>query len=378
MSLVEAYIFRIVRSSFLVALGVLTAVIWITQALKEFDLLTTKGQSLVVFFGVTVLGVPALVTVIAPVALFIAVLYTLNKLNGDSELIVMSAAGVSPTRLLKPFATLTVLVTLLVGAMSLYAMPWSFRELRDLVMKIRADFITHVVRAGTFTTLDQGFILHYRERGPDGSLRGILMEDRRDPNHISSYVAATGQTWSNEDNNYLVLNDGSIQRHQPGGKDAAIIVFQRYALDLAQFGSEGEGAPLRPRERSTGDLMHPDMKDPAVRFQEGRYRSELHDRFSGPLYALAFGMIAFAALSQPRTTRSGNWKAMVGAVVTVAAVRGAGFAASGFVAKSAAWVPAEYAVPAVGLAGALLFIFTPPIGPPRRREPMRMPVPQAA
>ena len=43
MSLVETYIFRIVRSSFLVALGVLTAVIWVTQALKEFDLLTTKG-----------------------------------------------------------------------------------------------------------------------------------------------------------------------------------------------------------------------------------------------------------------------------------------------------------------------------------------------
>ena len=33
MSLVEAYILRIVRSSFLVALGVLTAVIWVTQAL---------------------------------------------------------------------------------------------------------------------------------------------------------------------------------------------------------------------------------------------------------------------------------------------------------------------------------------------------------
>ena len=48
MSLVETYIFRVVRSSFLVALGVLTAVIWLTQALKEFDLLTTKGQSLVV------------------------------------------------------------------------------------------------------------------------------------------------------------------------------------------------------------------------------------------------------------------------------------------------------------------------------------------
>jgi lipopolysaccharide export system permease protein len=125
--------------------------------------------------------------------------------------------------------------------------------------------------------------------------------------------------------------------------------------------------------------MHPDMNDPSVKFQEGRYRSELHDRFSGPLYALAFGMIAFAALSQPRTTRSGNWKAMVAAFAAVAAVRGAGFAVSGFVTKSAAWIPADYVVPAIGLAGALLYIFAPRFSLPRRRGgAMRLPVPQAA
>ena len=377
MTLVEAYVFRITRSAFLVSLGVLTAVIWITQALREFDLLTTKGQSLVMFLGVTALSIPSLVMVIAPIALFIAVIYALNKLNGDSELIVMSAAGVSPMRLMRPFATLTVLVTLLVAGTSLYAMPWSFRELRDLIMKIRADFLTHVVREGTFTTLDQGFVFHYRERAPDGSLRGILMEDRRDPDHISSYVADSGSTWQSGDNSYLVLNNGTVQRHQPNSRDAAMVVFQRYALDLAQFGSEEEGSPLRPRERTTRELLHPDMSDPTVRFQAGRYRGELHDRFSGPLYALSFGMIAFAALAVPRTTRSGNWTAIVGAVLAVSAVRGAGFAASGLVVKSAAWVPADYAVPLVGLFGAALFMFAPRPTLPRWR-PVAMPIPRTA
>jgi len=377
MKLVETYVFRIVRSAFLVSLGVLTAVIWTTQALREFDLLTTKGQSLIVFLAVTALSIPSLVMVIAPIGLFIAILYGLNKLNGDSELVVMSAAGVSPLRLLRPFATVTILVTLLVGGMSLVVMPWSFRELRSLIMKIRADFLTHVVREGTFTTLDQGFVFHYRERGQDGSLHGILMEDRRDPNHITSYVADSGQTWQAEDNNYLVLNDGSFQRRQPDSKDAAIVEFKRYGVDLAQFAPEGEGAPLRPRERTTRELLHPDMNDPNVKFQEGRYRSELHDRFSGPLYALSFGMIAFAALSQPRTTRSGNWIAMVAAVAAVAVVRGAGFAVSGFVTKSAAWVPVDYAVPLVALVGAVLFTFGPRLRLPRWR-PVPMRVPQAA
>ncbi len=370
MTLVETYVLRTSRSAFLAGLGVLTAVIWITQALREFDLLTTKGQSFVTFLAVTALGIPSLVAVIAPVALFIAVLYALNRLNSDSELIVMSAAGLSPGRLFRPFAVLTLLATLLVGSMSLVVMPWSFLELRSLIMKIRADFITHVVREGTFTTLDDGFIFHYRERGPDGSLRSILMEDRRDPSHITSYVAEDGQTATVDDNNYLVLTKGSVQRHQPDSRDAAIVVFDRYALDLAQFGAEGDGAPLKPRERATRDLFNLDHTDPNYKVQEGRYRAELHDRFVSPLFALSFGMIAFAALGEPRTTRQGRGTAMLVAVVAVLMLRIAGFGASSLLVKSSAFILLDYAVPLIGLVGGALYMFAPRINLAATRPPL--------
>ena len=85
--------------AFLAALFGLTAVIWITQALRDFDLLTSKGQSILVFLSVTAMVLPSLVMIIAPVALFAAIVFTLNKLNGDSELISMSAAGLSPEAL---------------------------------------------------------------------------------------------------------------------------------------------------------------------------------------------------------------------------------------------------------------------------------------
>ncbi len=367
MTLVETYVLRTARTSFLTGLGVLTAVIWITQALREFDLLTTKGQSFVTFMAVTALTIPSLIAIIAPVALFIAVLYALNRMNSDSELIVMSAAGVSPARLFRPFAVLTLMTALLVAAMSLYAMPWSFGQLRTLIMKIRADFITHVVREGTFTTLDDGFIFHYRDRAPDGSLRSILMEDRRDPTHITSYVAETGQILQAEDNNYLVLTKGSVQRHQPDSRDAAIVVFDRYALDLAQFGSEGENAPLKPRERSTRELFELDHSDANVKAQEGRYRAELHDRFVSPLFALSFGMIAFAALGEPRTTRQGRGTAMLIAVIAVLLVRVAGFGASSLLVKYPAYVPLDYAVPVIGVIAGAFYAFAPRIKLPSAR-----------
>ncbi len=93
MTILDRYVFKTVAIAFLATLFSLTAVIWITQALREFDLLTAKRQTILTFLAVTSLSIPALITIIAPVAVFIATIYALNKLNGDSELIVMSAAG---------------------------------------------------------------------------------------------------------------------------------------------------------------------------------------------------------------------------------------------------------------------------------------------
>jgi lipopolysaccharide export system permease protein len=357
MSLVEAYIFRTAFLAFLAGLGALTGIIWISQSLHEFDLMTTQGQTLLTFLAVTSLTIPSLVMIIAPVALFLGTLYALNKLNGDSELVVMSAAGLSPTLLLRPFALLILLVTLLVGTMSLWAMPWTFREVRVLVTEIRADFLTHIIHEGEFATLDAGFVFHYRERGPDGALHGIFMQDRRDPNLVSTYLAETGETAQSGDQSYLILEKGSVQRQSKGDRDPAIVVFERYALDLSQFNAADEGAPLKPRERSTRELLTADPKDPYVARNLGAFRSELHDRFVSPLYAAMFGMIAFAALGQPRTTRQGRGTAIAIAAIIVLGLRIAGFGASALLAKHAWATGLDYAVPLAGLIGATLYAF---------------------
>ena len=61
----------------------LTAVIWITQILRQVDLITNQGQTILVFLRITSLLVPILMLVIAPIAIVIAVCYALIKLNGD-------------------------------------------------------------------------------------------------------------------------------------------------------------------------------------------------------------------------------------------------------------------------------------------------------
>ena len=342
-------------------LVVLTGVIWITQALRQIDLLTSKGQTILIFLLMTGLALPSLVAVIAPVALFAGLLYTLNKFNGDSELVVMAAAGVSPARLLRPVAALSVAVFVVVATIYVQLLPWSFGAIENLTTYIRADFISNFARPGAFNDLTIGFVFHYRERTPDGALRGVFMQDRRDPDHVSTYVAEAGQTIEKDGSSYLQLTKGVLLRPQGAG-DSAMVTFDDYTIDLSQF-SQAIAAVKRPRERSTAELMAPSASDRADPSMAGHIRGELLDRLASPLYALVAGFIAFAALGEARTTRQGRGLATGGAILAFVAIRGLGIAATTLTVGVPSAAIFVWAIPLVATLGALATILRRQLGP---------------
>ena len=69
MGSIGRYMFRATMGAFLITLVSLTIVIWFTQAMRDFDLITSQRQTLLVFVGITGMIVPLLVMIIAPIAL---------------------------------------------------------------------------------------------------------------------------------------------------------------------------------------------------------------------------------------------------------------------------------------------------------------------
>ena len=131
MGSIGRYMFRTTMVAFLITLITLTVVMWFTQAIREFDLITSQRQTLFVFIGITGLLIPLLVMMIAPISLVLATAHTINKLSSDSEIIVMNAAGVSPWPLVRPFVAASLVVSLLVASIAVYVSPWSLRALRN-------------------------------------------------------------------------------------------------------------------------------------------------------------------------------------------------------------------------------------------------------
>jgi len=229
------YIFRTTFSAFIIVLVSLTAIIWVTQALRDLDLVTNDGQSILVFIGITGLLIPLLIMIIAPIALLISVAHVLNKMSTDSEIIVMNSAGISPWMLFRGFMAVAIVTSLFVMAISAYFSPKGMRVLRDWLTEVRADVVSNLVRPGQFTTITNDLTIRIRERRSNGELEGIFLDDQRDPTQRVTVIAETGELLSNASGTFLVLQNGQVQRFEAKQRDPNMVVFDRYAFDLSQL-----------------------------------------------------------------------------------------------------------------------------------------------
>jgi lipopolysaccharide export system permease protein len=353
MGSIGRYIFRTTLGAFLVVLISVTTLMWITQALRDFDLMTNQGQGILTFVGLTALIIPLLVMIIAPIAFMVAMAYVLNKLATDSELIVMNAAGMSPWHLFRPFLAVATVVALLVAVIAAYVSPRCLRELGQWINDIRADLVTRIVQPGRFVPLASGALtLHIRERLPNGQLLGIFIDDQRDAKERVTFLAEQGDIITRDSGTYLLLADGSVQRQQTGDRDPNIVQFDRYAFDLSQLSSGAQSTQkYGARERYLWELYGQSPDDPSLNDRPEQMQAELSDRIAAPLYPLVIAVLTFAYLGAPRTTRQSRTLSLLSAIAAVTVLRGLGFV--GLLAG--ARVPAALVIPYVALIAALAF-----------------------
>ena len=356
MGSIDRYIFRTTLASFVLVLVSLTGVIWITQALRDIDLMTSERQTIITFLGITSLVIPALVLIISPVALMIAISHTLNKLATDSEIIVMNAAGFSPFRLFRPFVYATCVVSLLVAFIAAYLAPDGMRRLKQWSAEITADVLTNILQPGHFAQLDQNLTIRIRERLPGGQLAGVFIDDRRDPAERVSIVADRGTVMKNGDGSFLVLEDGNLQRFEIDKHDPALVAFARYAFDMSKFSNQSHDVALGIRERYLWELLSPADDDPVYSQIPGQFRAELHDRFMAPLYPFAFAALTFAFLGAPRTTRQSRNFSIGSSILAVFALRMGGFACSVMAVKSPFAPAVQYLMLLAAIGGSVWLI----------------------
>ena len=361
MGLIGRYVFRQTFSAMVLILLSLSGVVWIALALRQLKLVTSKGQDTLTLIQMTTLALPGLMALIAPIALMIAAIHVINRLNSDSELIIISASGGSVWRVTKPLLLLATIVSGLLIVSNHFIMPWSLRTLREKIVEVRSDLLTQVLLPGRFSSPEKGVVVHIRNRRFDGTLEGILMRDTRKADELITYLAETGRIVKQANgSSFLTMTNGHILRAKSIDAPPELLTFDQYGIDLERFERKMDESRWRAQERYYDELVNPDPTERGFKRNVGRYRAELHERLSGPLYPFVFVLIIVAYLGQAQSTRQNRVQATVGGFFIAAGFRLAGIATNNFVTLNAAAVPLLYVIPLAGIALGIYWLVRPP------------------
>ncbi|MEL6288184.1 MAG: LPS export ABC transporter permease LptF [Pseudomonadota bacterium] len=351
--LFSRYMFSQALAALLLILMALSAVLWIALALKSLNVVTGQGQTTWTLIRMTFLALPNLLTVIAPVALLIATVQTLNRANGDSELIVMTASGATIWTIARPFFALATIVALAVAIGTMLVNPWSSLALQRQVAEVRTDLISQVMKPGEFSSPEEGLTFHIRGRGRDETIAGLMIRDTREPDVTMTYLAERARFQKEDGRPYLVMVNGHIIRKLSDKAAPQLIGFASYAFDIDRMAQKSDTVFIKPRARTMGELLNPDPNEPYFKRWPGRYRAELHERIVAVLYPFVFVVIVLSQLGHAQTTRQGRIAQISTAVVAAVLIRLAGLAMNKLVVKHAWATPLLYLVPLAALAWCL-------------------------
>jgi lipopolysaccharide export system permease protein len=338
----------------------LTSVIWLVNCLQYLDLVITRGQSAFTFLYLVLLVLPTPLAAIMPIAFFFATLITLQRLQGDSELVVMASAGYSLRQLAVPVLACATIVMVCTYACVFYLMPAGQRILRDKVSDIRADMAGALLHEGEFDNSQRGLTVFIRQMSNKGEINGILVHNNRDRAHPVTYIAEKGILAQTPAGTRLIMVNGTIETSGQGGKQLQVLHFDSNVMNLDQFSMPASYSLRKMEERYLKELFWPPEKELTQRFRD-QFFSEAHNRISQPLYCIAFALIAMAAV-----LRGGRQRGSVALRLTIASLaavglRIVGYGIMGLAQRNPPLAAAFYLLPGLGAAGAVAFLagYTP-------------------
>jgi lipopolysaccharide export system permease protein len=336
------YILRQCLSVMVFVTGALTAAVWLAQSLKLVDLIVNRGLSAEVFLYLAILILPRFLDIVIPIGVFIAVLFVFNRLITESELVVMRAAGMSPFTLAKPVLGLAAIAWFILMVMSVWLLPASNREFKDLQFEIRNRFVSSLLQEGSFTTISDKLTIYIGGRNERGEVIGLMIDDERDPKHPVTLLAARGAFADTGGGSRIIMVNGDRQQYDRDTGKLSVLTFDRYVLDLDMMREAPEARAREAQERYLGDLFFPpEDLDPGTR---DVYLVEGNERLTVPLTAFSFALIPLACLLPGEFNRRGQLKRVLTAIGCALAFQAIDLAVRNLEGRYTAAIPISYAV----------------------------------
>lgn len=344
MRLIERYFFRQLLGPTFLATAALCLVALLGRSLSELEILVNQRQSALIFIKIIFLALPQLLNLILPIAVFVAALVALNRLHTEQEIVVAFAGGMSRWRVIRPAVQLAALAALISLILGLWAQPLTARLIRETSFSIKADIVSTLVREGEFTQPASGMTVYAGKVDPDGLIHDLFIHQTKPNGSDTTYSAAEGRMATRNGAPVLMMHRGANQEFSNEGV-LNYLRFDDYVFDLKPFAEEEELLHYKISDRYLHELFFPDLTQDWEQKNRVKMLAEGHSRLAGPLYTVAFMIMALAAVIGSTFSRLGYGKRIAMVAAGAIVVRIVGFAIQAACDDNAALNVLQYVVP---------------------------------
>ncbi|NWG13651.1 MAG: YjgP/YjgQ family permease [Acidobacteria bacterium] len=298
---IDKLIFRAVLAPILIALLVLTFVVFAHDLGRLSELLITRNASLGSVLLISASLLPGILIFSLPLAFLIGVLVGLSGLSGESQIVALRACGVPLRRLMIPVLGVAAVAAGLTGLMSMYALPRATALLQNLKESINLRAVTSHVQPRVFNEEFPNIVFYLDDLSVDRQTWSrVFVADNADPKRPRT-ILAQGGTWVTDQHAYrlqLHLTQGMIYQVDPidpSRDNISVFAVTDIPVDLntrsgAVSGSEAREEAKKPTEMGTLELWRgTPAATPAQRLEE---RVQLQRRLAVPFSVFAFALVA--------------------------------------------------------------------------------------
>ena len=323
-----------------VLLGLISLII-VIPSLRLIDVVLSKGLSLEAFVGLLVAYAPRDLAFALPFLVFIATASAYGRFSLDSELVALQATGRSNLQLMMPALAFAALAGAAALVLEAWLAPAGYHRYREQIQEIRSSYANLLPQEAAFLSPVQGVTVFVRERASDGTLRGLLIHDGRDPARSVSVVAREGQGDFGGGRPRFVVYDGSRHEIGPDRDRVHSLSFDRYVFEVAA--ADRSAGPRRTRsaaERTLWELLDPPPDaSPSMRRQFG---AEAQRRLQAPFFLLLMALAGVTPFLRRHRFREHPLRPLLAASIAAAALEIVFVATPWAYASFPALIPVSY------------------------------------
>ena len=318
MTKIDRYILAQLIGPFLFFCFIISGILLLNQALGIISIVTENGQPASIVSELVFLLLPKVLITAIPISGFTAAILLTNRLFNESELLVMMSIGRSFTYLAKPFFIFGSICFTLLFIIVHYLGPMAHSKFLDTQDKIKQEYLTQIIIPNKFISSQNKYIFFFGEKGSNGKLKDILIQEQVSPDITITYIAKSGQVVMNDGKTTLLLKIGSTQSYNTITKAFNLLSFSSLAFDLTQL-EKG----ITTRKNSISEQNSLKLKQKITNLSDddpmlGRAVSLYYDRHAKTLLALLFPTLGMISLLIGGYNRSGYTSRIVISILIMA------------------------------------------------------------